>query len=229
MKAGHCRVSLLLLLLVLFPQAVFPNALRDHLSPYLAMHGQDPVAWQDWNKDAVDTARRENKLLFVSIGYFACHWCHVMQRESYANPDIAAVLNRHFVPVKVDRELHPALDARLLEFTERTHVRDYLLRHDPPAVLVTDGDPLVNVAAWAVAVWGALLGSLGLLVRKAWAVWVFGASLLGLAASTVYNFVLSNGAEVMGDSAVMFTAVIWVIGLFLFFYAKAMARRGGLR
>ena len=85
------------------------------------------------------------------------------------------------------------------------------------------------VAAWAVGVWDALLGSLGLLARKAWAVWVFGASLLGLAVSTVYNFVLSNGAEVMGDSAVMFTAVIWVIGLFLFFYAKAMARRGVLR
>lgn len=91
------------------------------------------------------------------------------------------------------------------------------------------GFPAWMVVAWAVGVWGALLGSLGLLMRKAWAVWVFGASLLGLAVSTVYNFVLTNGAEVMGEPAVMFTAVIWVIGLFLFFYAKAMARRGVLR
>jgi hypothetical protein len=91
------------------------------------------------------------------------------------------------------------------------------------------GFPAWMVAAWAVAVWGALLGSLGLLMRKAWAVWVFGVSLLGLAVSTVYNFVLSNGAAIMGDVAVIFTAVIWAIGLFLFFYAKAMAKRGVLR
>jgi hypothetical protein len=87
------------------------------------------------------------------------------------------------------------------------------------------GFPAWMVVGWAVGVWGALLGSLGLLMRKEWAVWMFGASLLGLAVSTLYNFVLSNGAEVMGEPAVMFTAVIWVIGLFLFFYAKAMARR----
>ena len=105
----------------------------------------------------------------------------------------------------------------------------YMSQFTPEQLDYFYGFPTWMVAAWAVAVWGALLGSLGLLVRKAWAVWVFGASLLGLAASTVYNFVLSNGAEVMGDSAVMFTTVIWVIGLFLFFYAKAMARRGVLR
>ena len=91
------------------------------------------------------------------------------------------------------------------------------------------GFPAWMVVGWAVGVWGALLGSLGLLMRKEWAVWMFGASLLGLAVSTLYNFVLSNGAEVMGEPAVMFTAVIWVIGLFLFFYARAMAKRGVLR
>jgi len=77
-----------------------------------------------------------------------------------------------------------------------------------------------------VGVWGALLGSLALLMRKSWAVVSFGASLLGLAASTVYNFVLSNGMEVMGEGGAMFNAVIWVIALFLFFYARAMAKRG---
>ena len=84
------------------------------------MHGDDPVAWQDWGPAAIARARREGKLLFVSVGYFTCHWCHVMQRESYRNPAIAAYINRHFIPVKVDRELEAALDARLIEFAERT-------------------------------------------------------------------------------------------------------------
>jgi hypothetical protein len=95
------------------------NSLRGHASPYLALHGQDPVAWQEWNAETVARARRENKLLFVSLGYFSCHWCHVMQQESYRDPAIAALLNRHFIPVKVDRELNAALDATLIEFASR--------------------------------------------------------------------------------------------------------------
>ncbi len=109
----------LLLAALLLSVAAAPasgNALAGHPSPYLAMHAQDPVQWQDWSPEAVARARREGKLLFVSIGYFSCHWCHVMQRESYRDETIAAVLNEHFVPVKVDRELHPALDAYLMEF-----------------------------------------------------------------------------------------------------------------
>lgn len=81
-------------------------------------------------------------------------------------------------------------------------------------------------AAWAVGVWGALLGSVFLLLRKSWAVWLFGASILGLAVSTVYNFVLSDGMEMMGEEALIMTAVIWVVALLLFFYASAMAKRG---
>ena len=96
------------------------NRLANHDSPYLAMHGADPVQWQEWGEEAVARARRENKLLFVSSGYFACHWCHVMQQESFQNTAIAALLNKHFIPVKVDRELNPALDAQLISFVERT-------------------------------------------------------------------------------------------------------------
>ena len=99
--------------------APLQNQMRGHPSPYLALHGQDPVAWQEWNADTVARAQRENKLLFVSIGYFSCHWCHVMQQESYSDPAIARLLNEHFIPVKVDRELNGALDAALLEFSER--------------------------------------------------------------------------------------------------------------
>ena len=102
------------------PAQALTNQLHKHPSPYLAMHAGDPVAWQDWGAAAVDRARREGKLLYISVGYFSCHWCHVMQRESYRNKDIAAFLNRHFIPVKVDRELESALDARLIEFAERT-------------------------------------------------------------------------------------------------------------
>ncbi|MDZ7661635.1 thioredoxin domain-containing protein [Thiohalophilus sp.] len=96
------------------------NRLADHGSAYLAMHGEDPVHWQQWNADTVELARAQDKLLYISSGYFSCHWCHVMQRESYQNDQIAALLNEHFIPVKVDRELNPALDDRLIDFVERT-------------------------------------------------------------------------------------------------------------
>ena len=85
--------------------------------------------------------------------------------------------------------------------------------------------PAWMVAAWAIAVWTSVLGSLSLLLRKIWAVWLFGISILGLAVSTVYNFVLSDGMEIMGSEGATFTAVIWLIALFLYFYAKAMAAR----
>ena len=102
------------------PRPVLENQLADHPSPYLAMHGQDPVHWQVWGKDVLARAREERKLIFISSGYFACHWCHVMQRESYRNPETAQFLNAHFVPVKVDRELQPALDEQLIDFVQRT-------------------------------------------------------------------------------------------------------------
>lgn len=121
----HSRVILRSVLLCVAwllaaPAAAAPgNALAGHASPYLALHGDDPVAWQEWNAATLARAKRENKLLFVSVGYFSCHWCHVMQRESYRDPAIAALLNRHFIPVKVDRELNGALDAALVEFAGR--------------------------------------------------------------------------------------------------------------
>ena len=96
------------------------NKLMQHASPYLAMHGNDPVAWQEWNKETVTRAKKEGKLLYVSSGYFSCHWCHVMQRESYKNNQVAKLLNTHFIPIKVDREINSALDSRLIEFVERT-------------------------------------------------------------------------------------------------------------
>lgn len=91
------------------------------------------------------------------------------------------------------------------------------------------GFPAWAVAAWAIAVWSSLLGSVALLLRKAWATWLFGAALVGMALTTLYNFVLTDGAALMGGGAVAFSAVIWAIALFLFFYARAMAGRGVLK
>jgi len=114
------QIFILLSLLPILVHADVGNTLKNNPSPYLAMHGQDPVHWQEWNSASVARAKAENKLLFVSIGYFACHWCHVMQKESYQAEDVAKILNKDFISVKVDRELNPALDARLIEFVNRT-------------------------------------------------------------------------------------------------------------
>jgi len=118
------------------------NQLADHGSAYLAMHGDDPVHWQQWSAETVALARAQDKLLYISSGYFSCHWCHVMQRESYQNKQIAALLNDHFIPVKVDRELNPALDDRLIDFVERTQGYSGW----PLNVFVTpEGHPLVGM------------------------------------------------------------------------------------
>lgn len=96
------------------------NELAGHYSPYLALHADDPVHWRRWRPELLEEARAEGRLLFLSSGYFACHWCHVMQRESFRNREIAALLNRFTIPVKLDRELNPALDRQLLAFVRAT-------------------------------------------------------------------------------------------------------------
>jgi len=103
------------------PNLANANDLKNHSSPYLAMHGNDPVNWMEWGKPALDKAKKENKLLFVSVGYYACHWCHVMHRESYSNQEIANKLNKNYISIKVDRELNPVLDKRLIEFVQTTN------------------------------------------------------------------------------------------------------------
>ncbi len=103
--------------------SLLQNQLTDHPSPYLALHGSDPVAWQRWSEEILERAKAENKLVYLSIGYFSCHWCHVMQRESYKDPEVAQWLNKNFIPVKIDRELEEALDARMIDFVEKTRGR----------------------------------------------------------------------------------------------------------
>jgi uncharacterized protein YyaL (SSP411 family)/aryl-alcohol dehydrogenase-like predicted oxidoreductase len=86
------------------------NRLADSTSPYLLQHAHNPVDWHPWGDEALARARAEDKPILLSIGYSACHWCHVMERESFENEDIAALMNEHFVPIKVDREERPDLD-----------------------------------------------------------------------------------------------------------------------
>jgi len=92
-----------------------PNALAHETSPYLLQHRDNPVAWQAWGEQALGRARAEDRPLLVSIGYSACHWCHVMERECFEDPAIAALMNEHFVCVKVDREERPDVDALYME------------------------------------------------------------------------------------------------------------------
>ncbi|MCA8948841.1 MAG: thioredoxin domain-containing protein [Planctomycetes bacterium] len=93
------------------PPAVKPtNRLADENSPYLRQHAHNPVDWYPWGDEAFALARREDKPIFLSIGYAACHWCHVMEHESFENEAIAAVMNRYFVCIKVDREERPDVD-----------------------------------------------------------------------------------------------------------------------
>lgn len=104
----------------------------------------------------------------------------------------------------------------------------YMSAFTPEQLEYFYGFPAWSVAAWALGVWGAFVGSIALLLRKSWAVWLFGVSIVGLVFTTLHNFVLTDGAAMMGPGAMAFSAVIWAIALFLFFYARAMAKRGVL-
>jgi len=98
----------------------YTNHLINEKSPYLLQHAHTPVDWYPWGEEAFAKARKENKPIFLSIGYSTCHWCHVMEREPYSDPEIASIMNAHFVCVKVDREERPDVDNIYLTFVEAT-------------------------------------------------------------------------------------------------------------
>jgi uncharacterized protein len=95
-----------------------PNRLANENSPYLLQHANNPVDWFPWGQEALEKARSENKPIFLSIGYAACHWCHVMEHESFEDASIAALMNEHFVNIKVDREERPDLDSIYMTATQ---------------------------------------------------------------------------------------------------------------
>ena len=105
------------------PKAAQPehtNRLAQEKSPYLLQHAHNPVDWYPWGEEAFARARRENKPIFLSVGYSTCHWCHVMAHESFENEDVAAVMNREFVNIKVDREERPDVDRVYMTFVQAT-------------------------------------------------------------------------------------------------------------
>ena len=87
------------------------NRMKDETSPYLLQHKDNPVHWYPWGKEALEKAKNENKPIFLSIGYSACHWCHVMAHECFENPEIAKTMNEGFINIKVDREERPDVDS----------------------------------------------------------------------------------------------------------------------
>ncbi|MCB1059057.1 MAG: thioredoxin domain-containing protein [Calditrichaeota bacterium] len=115
------RFSLVLLLLAsaCSNSSVHTNALIHEASPYLLQHAHNPVDWMPWGDAAFEKARAENKPVFLSVGYAACHWCHVMEHESFENEEIAEFLNGHFVSIKVDREERPDVDHHYMQAVQR--------------------------------------------------------------------------------------------------------------
>jgi hypothetical protein len=96
------------------------NRLSQEKSPYLLQHAHNPVDWRPWGKEAFEEARKQNKPIFLSIGYSTCHWCHVMERESFENEAIAAILNENFICIKVDREERPDIDRIYMTYVQAT-------------------------------------------------------------------------------------------------------------
>jgi hypothetical protein len=96
------------------------NNLDRSTSPYLRQHQDNPVWWQEWSEEALAYAREHDRILFVSVGYATCHWCHVMAADAFSDPHVANYLNEHFVPIKVDREQRPDIDQMLMQFLVQT-------------------------------------------------------------------------------------------------------------
>ena len=94
------------------------NRLIHETSPYLLLHAHNPVEWYPWGDEAVERAKQENKLIFLSVGYSTCYWCHVMEREVFSNPEIAAMMNKNFINIKIDREERPDLDEIYMTATQ---------------------------------------------------------------------------------------------------------------
>ena len=114
------------------------NRLDEEASPYLRQHADNPVNWQPWDQQALEAAREQDKPIFLSIGYAACHWCHVMEDESFEDEAVAELLNEHFVPVKVDREERPDVDSIYMSICQQVTGRGGWPLN---AWLTPDGDP----------------------------------------------------------------------------------------
>jgi uncharacterized protein YyaL (SSP411 family) len=139
-----------------------PNALSRAASPYLRQHQDNPVDWMEWGDEAFEKARRENKLVLVSSGYAACHWCHVMAHESFEDEAVAAVMNREYVCVKVDREERPDVDQVYLDAVQLMTGRGGWPLN---CFVLPDGRPVYGGTYFPKAQWTALLENLAAMHR----------------------------------------------------------------
>ena len=154
----------------------YTNALAKETSPYLLMHAHNPVNWYPWNEEALKKAREEGKAIFLSVGYSSCHWCHVMEKESFVDPEIAKYLNENFVCIKVDREERPDVDQI---YMESLNVYNQLTRNGrgggwPLSMFLTpEGKPFVG-GTYFPARTGDRKGGIGFLtlVKKVQESWV---------------------------------------------------------
>ncbi|MFN8310224.1 MAG: thioredoxin domain-containing protein [Chitinophagales bacterium] len=131
-----------------------PNLLSEETSPYLLQHAFNPVKWRPWNDAAWETARHQERLVIVSIGYSACHWCHVMERESFEDEEVAAVMNESFVSIKVDREERPDVDQIYMEAVQLVTGRGGWPLN---AICLPDGRPVYAGTYFPKAHWLQLL------------------------------------------------------------------------
>ncbi|MCE9533102.1 MAG: thioredoxin domain-containing protein, partial [Planctomycetes bacterium] len=122
-----------------------PNRLLKESSPYLLQHAYNPVDWFAWGPEAFEKAKKEKKIIFLSIGYSSCHWCHVMEKESFDNKDVADFMNKNFVCIKVDREERPDIDDIYMNALHAMGARGGW----PMSMFLTpDGKPIVGGTYW---------------------------------------------------------------------------------
>jgi uncharacterized protein len=132
----------------------YTNHLINESSPYLLMHAHNPVDWYPWGKEALEKAKKENKLLIISIGYAACHWCHVMEHESFSDEEVAKVMNDNYVSIKVDREERPDIDQ---VYMDAAHLLTGSGGWPLNAIALPDGRPIVAATYFPKDQWLNLL------------------------------------------------------------------------
>ncbi|KOY85216.1 thioredoxin [bacterium 336/3] len=134
------------------------NALANETSPYLLQHAHNPVQWYPWGKEALEKAQKEHKPIIVSIGYSACHWCHVMERESFENTEVADLMNEYFVCIKVDREERPDVDAIYMDALQAMGLRGGWPLN---VFLMPDQRPFYGGTYFPILQWKQLLENIG--------------------------------------------------------------------
>lgn len=147
------------------PQFKYTNNLINESSPYLLQHAHNPVNWYPWGEEALEKAKKENKLLIISIGYAACHWCHVMEEESFEDEEVAKFMNDNFIAIKVDREERPDIDKIYMDAVQLLTGRGGWPLN---AIALPDGRPIYGGTYFPKENWLSLLSQIVNFVQDNW-------------------------------------------------------------